>query len=165
LGWCCSFQEAEDLRADFRAGAEQAAAAARAGAGEPMKHSHLIEKLDEARILEAIAAAEIKTTGIIRVMVSKRRHPDALAAAKKHFEAMKMNETPDRNGVLIFVAPKSQTFAVYGDEGMNKRVGAEIWNLLRDDIAVQLKESRFTDAMVHGIHKAGELLAEHFPQK
>jgi uncharacterized membrane protein len=129
-----------------------------------MKHSHLIEKLDEARILAAIAAAEAKTTGIVRVMVSKRSHPDALAAARKHFKALKMDQTPDRNAVLIFVAPKSQTFAVYGDAAMHKRVGPEFWNILRDEIAAQLKDSRFTDALVHGINKAGELLAEHFPR-
>ncbi|HEY1921630.1 MAG TPA: TPM domain-containing protein [Tepidisphaeraceae bacterium] len=129
-----------------------------------MKHAHLIEKLDEPRILAAITAAEEKTSGMIRVMVSKRSHPDALAAAKKHFEALKMNRTPDRNAVLIFVAPKSQTFAVYGDAATHARVGAAFWNVLRDDIAAQLKEARFTDALVHGINKAGELLAEHFPR-
>jgi uncharacterized membrane protein len=129
-----------------------------------MKHAHLINQLDEPRILAAIAAAEAKTTGVIRIMVSKRSHLDALEAAEKHFKALRMDQTPGRNAVLIFVAPKSQTFAVYGDEGAHKRVGREFWNLLRDDIAGQLKESRFTDALVHGINRAGDLLAEHFPR-
>jgi uncharacterized membrane protein len=97
-------------------------------------------------------------------MVSKRSHPDALAAAEKHFKTLKMDQTPNRNAVLIFLAPKSQTFAVYGDAATHLRVGPAFWNSLRDEIAAQLKESRFTDALVHGINKAGDLLAEHFPR-
>jgi uncharacterized membrane protein len=46
---------------------------------------------------------------------------------------------------------------------MHARTGPEFWNILRDEMTAQLKESRFTDAVVHGINRAGELLANHFP--
>jgi uncharacterized membrane protein len=129
-----------------------------------VKHSHLIERLDHDRIVAAISAAEGKTTGQIRVLVSKRSHPDALAAAAKHFKNLKLDKHPDRNAVLIFVAPKSQTFAIYGDAATHAHVGPEFWNILRDDMATHLKDSRYTDAILHAINKAGELLAEHFPR-
>jgi uncharacterized membrane protein len=129
-----------------------------------MEHSHLIDRLDHDRIVAAISAAEGKTTGQIRVLVSKRSHPDALAAAAKHFKSLKLDKHPDRNAVLIFVAPKSQTFAIYGDAATHARVGPEFWNILRDDMAAHLKDSHYTDAILHAINKAGELLAEHFPR-
>jgi uncharacterized membrane protein len=128
-----------------------------------MKHAHLISRLDNSRILAAISAAEAKTTGEIRVMISKRSYPDALSAAKKHFKVLQLDKSPHRNGVLIFVAPKSQTFAIYGDAAAHAGCGPEFWNILRDEMTSHLKDSRFTDALVHAIAKAGELLAIHFP--
>ncbi|MDP9175228.1 MAG: TPM domain-containing protein [Planctomycetota bacterium] len=128
-----------------------------------MKHAHLIDRLDEPRILAAIAEAEAKSTGHIRVMVSKRGYPDALAAAEKHFKILKLDKSPQHNTVLIFVAPKSQTFAIYGDAATHQRCGPEFWNILRDDMTIHLKDSRYTEALVHAITKAGDLLAIHFP--
>ncbi len=129
-----------------------------------MKHSDLIDRLDEAHILDAISAAEAKTTGEIRVMVSKRSYPDPLRAAEKHFKALKLDRSPHRNVVLIFVAPKSQTFAIYSDAETHAKCGPEFWNILRDEMTTHLKDSRYTEAILHGITKAGELLAVHFPK-
>jgi uncharacterized membrane protein len=128
-----------------------------------MKHSHFIRQLDEPRILAAIAAAEAKTTGQIRALVSKRHCADPLAAAHKHFRALGLDKDPHHNGVLIFVAPKSHTFAIYGDTAVHERCGPEFWNTLRDEMVVHLKEGRYTDALLHAINKAGDLLAVHFP--
>jgi uncharacterized membrane protein len=141
-----------------------AAAAARVDIGNPMKHSHFIQSLDESRIRAANLAAEEKTTALIHVHVSKRAEPDALAAAPKYFRSMKLHKHPHRNAVLIFVAPKSQTFAIYGDAATHARVGPEFWNTLRDEMTAHLKDSRHTDALIHAIEKAGRLLAEHFPK-
>lgn len=129
-----------------------------------MKHSHFIDRLDESRIRAAILDAEAKTTALIHVRVAKRSEPDALAAAQRHFKALRLNRHPHRNAVLIFVAPKSQTFAIYGDAATHARCGPEFWNILRDEMTSHLKESRYTEALTHAINKAGELLAQHFPK-
>lgn len=129
-----------------------------------MKHRAFIDALDDTRITTAIGAAETKSTGEIRVFVSKRKCEDALGLAEKHFKALGMYKTKERNAVLIFIAPKSQTFAIYGDEAVHKKCGEEFWKVLRDDMTVYLKEGRYTDAVVHGIERAGELLAVHFPR-
>ena len=133
-------------------------------AGKPMNHSHLVSRLDHPRILAAISAAEADTTGQIRVMVSKRSYRDALSAAEKHFKVLKLGKSPHRNAVLIFVAPKSQTFAIYGDAATHARCGPAFWDVLRDEVAGHLKGARFTDAVVHAIAKTGEQLAIHFPR-
>jgi uncharacterized membrane protein len=129
-----------------------------------MKHSHLIHRVDRARILEAIHAADAKTTGHVRVMISKRGYRHPLAAAERHFKVLKLHKTPQRNAVLIFMAPKSRTFAIYGDTAVHAHCGPEFWNILRDEMSLHLKDSRYTDALVHAITKAGDLLAMHFPQ-
>jgi uncharacterized membrane protein len=128
-----------------------------------MKHKHFIQKLHDKSIIDAIKLAESKTTGQIRVFVAKRAALDPVAAAEKHFKALGMTKTRDRNAVLIFVAPKSRTFAVFGDRAVHERCGDSFWATLRDEMATHLKESRYTDAIVHVVERAGELLAKHFP--
>ena len=126
-----------------------------------MKHAEFISRLDEAQILAAIQAAERKTSGLLRVFISRRSY--ALAAAEKHFNALGLRRTPQHNAVLIFVAPKSRTFAIFGDAAVHQRCGESFWTALRDEMTTHLKDSRYTDALVHAITRAGDLLATHFP--
>src|SRR5271156_4211533 len=110
-----------------------------------MKHAHFINALDESRILAAIRAAEAKTTGQIRAFVSKRNCPDPVAAAQKHFKALGMGKTKHHNAILLFVAPTSRTFAIYGDTAIHARCGPDFWTALRDDMTTHLKDGRYTD--------------------
>lgn len=121
--------------------------------------------IDHGRVVAAIAAAEEKTSGEIRVLVAKEKAEDAVAAARKHFERLGMTKTAERNGVLIFVAPRSHTFAVIGDSGVHEKCGGAFWRLLAAAMELQFKRGEFTAGLVDGIEKAGALLAEHFPRR
>ena len=70
-----------------------------------MKHSEFIGKLDEPRIVAAIAEAEKKTSGEIRVYISHKQRHDALSFAKKRFQELGMFRTRQRNAVLIYIVP------------------------------------------------------------
>jgi uncharacterized membrane protein len=129
-----------------------------------MKHSQFIDRLDQSRIRAAIVDAEAKTTALIHVRIAKRAERDALKAAQRHFNALKLHKHPQRNAVLVFIAPKSQTFAIYGDAAAHARCGPELWNALRDEMSSHLKGSRFTEALIHAINRVGEGLAQHFPK-
>ena len=128
-----------------------------------MKPRELIEKLDDALIVEAIAAAERKTSGEIRVCVSHRRRDDALAAAQRRFQQLGMERTRQRNAVLIFFVPRTRQFAVWGDIGVHARCGDDFWRGIVGEMTPLLKEGRFTDAVVLAVRRMGELLASHFP--
>jgi len=121
-------------------------------------------KIDHARVTAAIAAAETRTSGEIRVFISHRKAPDAVHAAEHHFEKLGMTATPHRNGVLIFVAPRSRTFAVIGDTAVHEKCGDAFWRLLAAAMGNHFKRGEFTEGLVHGIERAGALLAEHFPR-
>ena len=41
------------------------------------------------------------------------------------FRNLNMEDTQERNGVIIYVAVKSKQFAIYGDKGINEKVGAD----------------------------------------
>ena len=130
-----------------------------------MKHRAFISRLAHERIHAAIAAAEAKTSGEIRVMVSHRPAPDPVAAAQQAFLRLGMQRTRERNAVLLFVAPRSQTFAVIGDEAVHAKCGNGFWRELAAAMAGHFKRGAFTEGLVHGIARAGELLAAHFPRK
>ena len=76
-----------------------------------------------------------------------------------------MQQTKHRNAVLIFVAPRSRTFAVIGDEAVHAKCGDAFWRELAGAMTGYFKRGDFTDGLVHGISRAGELLAAHFPRE
>ena len=121
-------------------------------------------KLDHARVTASIAAAELRTSGEIRVLLSHGKTADPVGTAKKHFERLGMTTTAARNGVLIFIAPRSRNFAVIGDTGVHEKCGPEFWHELAAAMTEHFKTQDFTAGLVHGIDRAGALLAAHFPR-
>jgi uncharacterized membrane protein len=119
--------------------------------------------IDRTRVVAAIRTAEQKTSGEIRVLIARHRAKDPVAAAQKHFERLGMADTPERNAVLIFVAPRSRTFAVIGDQGVHEKCGDGFWQELAAAMTDDFKRGDFTYGLCHGVEKAGALLAEHFP--
>jgi len=130
-----------------------------------MHPRHFSKHLQHEKIVAAIRDAEHKTTGEIRVSISPRHIEDPVAAAQIEFMRLGMNESRERNGVLIFVAPRSQQFAVIGDEAVQAKCGNEFWQKLVDAMSGYFRKSEFTPGIIHGVQKAGELLAEHFPRR
>ncbi len=121
--------------------------------------------IDHDRIVAAIGAAEQRTSGEIRVFVSRERAEDPIAAARAQFEKLGMTATAARNGVLIFVAPESHTFAVIGDSGVHQKCGDAFWRELAEAMTDHFKRLEFTAGLVLAIERAGGLLAEHFPRR
>ncbi|HEY1683950.1 MAG TPA: TPM domain-containing protein [Tepidisphaeraceae bacterium] len=129
-----------------------------------MQHTEFLDKLSDEQIASAIARAEQKTTGHIRVYVSHHAVSDPVIAAQHRFDKLHMHHTLHRNAVLIFVAPKSRNFAVIGDAGIHQKCGEPFWQELTSDMAQHFKNEQWTQALLHGIEQAGELLAKYFPQ-
>ena len=129
-----------------------------------MKTKEFLKQLQHDHVVAAIREAEQKTSGEIRVFISHKKIEDAVAAAQAAFVRLGMTKTHHRNGVLIFVAPQARKFAVIGDEGVHKRCGDEFWQAMASEMSGYFKKSEFTQGILHGVRKAGELLAAHFPR-
>lgn len=130
-----------------------------------MKPKEFLNQLQHDQIVAAIAAAEAKSSGEIRVFISQLAVEDPVAAARREFVRLGMEKTRERNGVLVFVAPKSQNFAVLGDEGVHQHCGAEFWQELVSGIGEEFKRAEFTPGIVHAVEKTGALLARFFPRQ
>jgi len=120
--------------------------------------------LQHDRIVAAIRDTEHKTTGEVRVVVTHKHVEDAVAAAQAEFLRLGMNQSKERNCVLIFVAPRAHKFAVIGDEAVHAKCGDEFWRKLADAMSAYFRKAEFTPGIIHGVQKAGDLLAEHFPR-
>ena len=129
-----------------------------------MKPKEFIDKLDDDKVTAAISEAERKSSGEIRVFVSNQKPADALAAAAVQFLKLGIDKTRQRNGVLIFFAPKVQQFAVVGDEGIDAKCGLDFWKQIASEITAHLKAGEFTEAVVDAVNHIGDVLAKHFPR-
>jgi uncharacterized membrane protein len=129
-----------------------------------MQTKSFLGALDHERIVKAIQDAEARSRGEVRVHVSQKVVTDAAGAAARQFETMGMTQTAQRNGVLLFVAPASQTFAVIGDEGIHARCGPQFWKDVAAAVEADFRAGRFTDGIVKGVARVGDELATHFPR-
>lgn len=130
-----------------------------------MKTREFLKQLQHDDIVAAIKKAERLTSGEIRVFITRHEPDDAIAAAQAEFARLGMHKTTDRNGVLIYVAPRVRKFAIIGDNGVHQRCGDAFWTDVAAEMTGHFKKTRFTEGILHGIQKAGELLAQHFPAK
>jgi uncharacterized membrane protein len=129
-----------------------------------MQTKRFLEALDHERIVKAIGEAEGRSRGEVRVHVSAVAVDDPQPAAARQFEALGMTKTAERNGVLVFVAPRSQSFAVVGDSGIHARCGPDFWNDVAAAMEADFRAGRYTDGIVKGVARIGDVLAVHFPR-
>jgi uncharacterized membrane protein len=131
-----------------------------------MRTKEFLSKLEHDRIVAAIRDAESKTSGQIRVFIQRGKlEVDPLIAAQRKFHRLGMHKTPERNAVLIFVAPRAHKFAVIGDEGIHQRCGEQYWQRVVDLMRDHFRNERFSDALVDAIRDIGGVLASHFPKR
>jgi len=130
-----------------------------------MKTKEFLNQLQHDEIVAAIRKAEKTSSGEIRVFISRHEPEDPVKAAQVEFTRLGMDKTPEKNGVLIYVAPRAHKFAVIGDAGVHERCGDGFWTRVAAEMTGHFKRGEFTEGILHGIKKAGELLAEHFPRK
>jgi uncharacterized membrane protein len=151
---------------DFLEAVAVLAAGERAGDGD-MSSKEFIELIDEAAVLRAVAAAEKRTSGEVRVFISRRRlrGRDVSACASAEFHRLDMDTTDDRNAVLFYVVPRERTFAVIGDDAVHAKCGQSFWDETAKALEKDFKDARFTEGLVAAIEHAADLLAAHFPHR
>lgn len=125
----------------------------------------LLNEAERLRVREAIAAAEKRTSGEIRVHLEDHIEDDVLDHAAFIFEELGMHRTRDRNGVLIYLSVADRKMAVIGDAGINARVPENFWNDVIALLKLHLAAGRFADGLVEAVQTVGEKLRAHFPLK
>ena len=118
---------------------------------------------EEQEIVNAILQAEKNTSGEIRVHIEANSTIDHFSRAQQVFHFLKMENTKDENGVLLYVAVEDKKFVIYGDRGIDRAVPRGFWESTKEVIATHFKNGDFKQGIVEGVLRAGKELEAHFP--
>ena len=128
------------------------------------KKKEFFSKEENEKIVAAIRNAEKCTSGEVRVFVESRcRFIDPLDRAMEIFAELKMENTKDRNAVIVYVAIKDRQLAIYGDSGINAKTGDQYWKEEVNKMISEFHQHHYADGIVHCVEDIGQALQTYFP--
>lgn len=120
---------------------------------------------EEQEIVGAIRAAELSTSGEIRVHIERHTDRPTLQRAQELFHFLKMDNTKEENGVLIYIAVDDHQLAICGDRGIDTKVPADFWESTKEKMIQSFKKGNFKEGIIEGVMCTGEKLSAFFPWK
>jgi len=115
-------------------------------------------------MVEAIQEAEKNTSGEVRFFVeSKCKYVDPVDRAKEVFFGLSMDQTKNRNAVLLYMAMDDHQLALFADEGIYQRLGQKYWNDGVKRIIRHFTKNDYTGGVCTVIKDIGEALQKEFP--
>ncbi|MGE5107471.1 MAG: TPM domain-containing protein [Sphingobacteriales bacterium] len=128
------------------------------------KSEDFFSEKEKEQIIAAIRQSEKRTSGEIRVFVESRcRFLNPLDRAKEIFFGLKMDKTDEHNAVLLYIAVKDRQLAVYGDEGIHRKVGEVFWKTEVEKMIALFKGQNYGDGLAGIVTEIGNALYQHFP--
>ncbi len=125
---------------------------------------------DMQRIESAIKASEEKHSGEIRFAIESSLPLKALwrnepmhERAIEVFSLLRVWDTEDNNGVLIYLLLADQKVEITTDRNINKVVKQSDWELICRLMENHFKQELFAEGVIQGIEEISKLLEEHFP--
>jgi uncharacterized membrane protein len=123
-----------------------------------------------ARIQQAIAASETTHSGEIRFAVEPalpwsylKRDAPVRERATMVFSKLRVWDTEQNNGVLIYVELADHGIEIVADRGIARHVPRARWEAVCNEMRDHFRQGRFEAGVLHGVQAVGALLAEHFP--
>ncbi len=121
------------------------------------------------RIQARVAASERHHSGEIRVCVEAglplaylRRHATPRDRAVAMFGKLRVWDTENNNGVLIYLLLAEHAIEIVADRGLNRRVDAAQWQQIAATMRDAFREGRFEAGLDHAIDAVDTLLRQHF---
>lgn len=127
--------------------------------------SKFFNSQEQEAIVKAIAQAELHTSGEIRLHLDNFCFVNEVKAAQKVFTRLKMHQTAERNGVLIYIATYSRKVAIIGDEGIHAKLGSIYWEELVQGLISKFKADKKVEALSESILECGKQLGKFFPRQ
>jgi uncharacterized membrane protein len=122
------------------------------------------------RIEAAIGASEKKHRGEIRFAAEGSldflpvlRGLSPRERALEVFSLLKVWDTEENTGVLVYVQLVERCIEIVADRGIAKAIAQAQWDAICARMQAAFAEGRFEDGAVAGIGEIGELLASQFP--
>ncbi len=123
-----------------------------------------------AEIGQAIKASEAEHTGEIRFVVESGldglpllRDQSARERAINLFAQLRVWDTQDNSGLLIYLLLADRAVEIVADRGISAKVDALEWSRICREMEVAFAGSRYALGVIGGIQAATKHLARHFP--
>jgi uncharacterized membrane protein len=128
------------------------------------KPKEFFSTVDKEQIVKSIRDAERETSGEVRVFVEGRNPMvNVMDRATEIFFRLKMQNTEHRNAVLLYIAMKDKELALFGDEGIYNKVGADYWDNEVKNMIARFSNENISDGIEQCIQHIGQALKEKFP--
>jgi uncharacterized membrane protein len=121
------------------------------------------------RLQERIAASERRHSGEIRICIEAGlplsylwRNASARERALTLFGKLRVWDTEDNNGVLIYLLLAEHHIEVIADRGLDRHVDAQYWQRITLDMCTAFKAGQFEQGLNQAVDAVGALLNQHF---
>src|SRR6185369_6702488 len=118
----------------------------------------------------AIKASEAAHAGQIRFVVEGAldgaplfRNQSARGRALDIFSQLRIWDTAQNSGVLIYLLLADRDFEIVADRGIDAKVGAAGWETICRAMEAEFRSGQFERGVIDGIASVSRELAEHFP--
>ncbi|WP_213958488.1 MULTISPECIES: TPM domain-containing protein [unclassified Variovorax] len=122
------------------------------------------------RLTRRVAASEHRHTGEIRICVEAGlpmsylwRDAPARQRAIMLFGKLRVWDTEQNNGVLVYLLLAEHAIEVVADRGIDAHVDDAEWAAMTKRMGAAFREGRFEDGLTQALEEVSALLVEHFP--
>ena len=122
-------------------------------------------------IERTIAEAERTHAGQIRFVVEDALDIGPLLAGQtareraiEVFSQLRVWDTEQNNGVLIYLLLADRDVEIVADRGVHARLGQAVWEEVCQEMETAFRQGRFEEGAIAGIRSVGAHLAQHYPQ-
>ena len=122
------------------------------------------------RIEAAISASEQRHRGELRFTLEASLEPldvlrgiPARARALELFATLRVWDTEENSGVLIYLQMVDRRIEIVADRGINRRVRQSEWDAICRRMETEFRAGRFEAGAIAAIGEVTELLVRHFP--
>ncbi|MBL8023470.1 MAG: TPM domain-containing protein [Elusimicrobia bacterium] len=123
-------------------------------------------------IEEAVGNSEKKHNGEIQFAVEAFLPLRDLVAgvsprerAEEIFSNLRVWNTENNNGVLIYINLSDRDVEIVADRGLNKKISIAEWETICRSMENHFREGRFEKGALAGIEGVTQLLSRHFPSQ
>jgi len=122
------------------------------------------------RIEQAIADSEQTHLGEIRFAVELNLplldilgRKSGQQRAVEVFSQLRVWDTEQNNGVLIYLLLADHDFEILADRGIHQQIGTHGWTRISHEMEVLFRQGKFEAGVLYGIAQISNLLAQQYP--
>lgn len=124
-----------------------------------------------ARLQARVAASERRHTGEIRLCIEAGlpssylwRDAPARERAIMLFGKLRVWDTEQNNGVLIYLLLAEHAIEIVADRGIDRHVDAAAWRAMAQRMGAAFRDGRFEDGLTQALEEVSALQMAHFPR-